>query len=68
MNKVREYKDRAEECLEMALRSKSPEVRAHYEQIATMWLKLAQTRLGNFDKQPALQQNGDTSDERAPVN
>jgi hypothetical protein len=47
MQKVEQYRRRAEECLEMA-RAAAPELQTHYQALAEMWERLAEERLAFF--------------------
>jgi hypothetical protein len=52
MQKVRELRQRAVECREMAATAKPSDVQAHYEEMARIWDKLAQERLAFFVTHP----------------
>jgi hypothetical protein len=45
MDKVQEFQRRATECRALAGQGGSAEIRAHYENLAAMWDKLAEERL-----------------------
>jgi hypothetical protein len=53
MDKVQEYRRRAQECFDLAGRAPNGELRGHYESLAKMWTKLAEERLAFFIE-PAL--------------
>ena len=56
MDKVTEYTRRADECLKHAKAAETLDVRTHYEELAEMWLKMAEDRLKYFaDKRPPPQ-------------
>jgi hypothetical protein len=44
MNKVRQFRQRAQECRELALKAATVELRGHYEDLARTWEKLAEER------------------------
>jgi hypothetical protein len=48
MKKVQQFRKRAAECRESANVAGTPELRAHYEQLALVWDKLAEERLTFF--------------------
>ena len=47
MDRVRQFRKRAKECRNAAAKA-APEIRAHYEEIAEVWEKLAEERLMYF--------------------
>jgi hypothetical protein len=52
MNKVRQFRKRAKECRDSAA-SAGPQIRAHYEEMAEVWDKLADQRVTFFDTEKA---------------
>jgi hypothetical protein len=48
MDKVREYRHRAQECREQAASSTTDEVRQIYNELADMWIRIAEKRLRFF--------------------
>lgn len=48
MNKVRQFRKRAKECRDSAAKA-VPQIRAHYEEMADVWEKLADQRVTFFD-------------------
>ncbi len=51
MKKVREYRQRAKECRELSAGA-NVELRAHYDEMARVWDKLAEERLTFFVEHP----------------
>ncbi len=45
MDKVQEFQRRAAECRSLGEQGSAAEIRAHYENLAAMWEKLAEERL-----------------------
>lgn len=52
MEKVRQLRRRATECREQAAKAPTPDLKAHYEELATVWDKLAEERLTFFVEHP----------------
>ena len=52
MDKVQEFRRRANECRGLAGKSTSAEIRKNYEDLATVWERLAEERLGFFIPAP----------------
>ncbi len=50
MDKVKQFRQRAGECRTMAVTAPTPEIRAHYLQLALVWDQLADERLAFFLK------------------
>jgi hypothetical protein len=48
MDKVKQYRRRAQECCELAAQVTVPDVRVNYEELAAMWDRLADERLTFF--------------------
>lgn len=48
MQKVQEYRKRAKECRDLALKGPTQELRDHYAALAEIWEKLAAERLDFF--------------------
>jgi hypothetical protein len=60
MKKVREFRWRAKECRQLGARASTSELRAHYEEMAEVWDKLAHERLTFFvDRCEADNDDGD---------
>jgi hypothetical protein len=65
MKKVREYRQRAQECRELAAKS-AGDLRMHYENMARVWDKLAQERLTFFVENPEQDTDGEVADAAEP--
>ena len=52
MQKVRDFRQRAKECRDLAARATSADLKTHYENMAHIWDKLAQERLTFFVEHP----------------
>jgi hypothetical protein len=52
MEKVRQLRRRAKECREQAAKAPTPDLKAHYEELASVWDKLAEERLTFFVQHP----------------
>jgi hypothetical protein len=63
MHKVRELRQRAFECREMAVKATAPDVKAHYEEMARIWDKLAQERLTFFVIHPEHDTDGELAED-----
>jgi hypothetical protein len=48
MDKVRELRRHAEECLKHAANATSADTKGHYEELARVWRKLADERMDFF--------------------
>ncbi len=55
MNKVQEFRRRAQECSDLAGKAPSPDLRSHYEGLARVWRKLAEERLAFFVENPEVE-------------
>jgi hypothetical protein len=58
VDKVREFRRRAQECLQLAQKATTPDVRGHYENLARTWDKLADERKHFFIDQPEEEEIG----------
>ena len=65
MQKVREYRHRAQECRQLGNKAVQPELRAHYERMADIWDKLAEERLAFFVDHPEEDADGEVADDGA---
>jgi hypothetical protein len=63
MEKVRQLRHRATQCREQAARAPTPDLKAHYEELAAVWDKLAEERLTFFVQHP----EADTENEVAEI-
>jgi hypothetical protein len=64
MKKVREFRRRAKECRTLASKA-TGDVRAHYEQMAETWDKLANERLTFFVEHPEEDTEGEVAEDVA---
>jgi hypothetical protein len=48
MQKVQEYRKRAKECRDLALKGPTQELRNHYTALSEIWDKLAEERMDYF--------------------
>ena len=64
VQKVREFRERANECRELAARS-SGDLKAHYEEMARIWDKLVQERLTFFVEHPEQDAEGEVAEDAA---
>ena len=48
MEKVQEYRKRAKECRDMALKGPTQDLRNHYTSLAEIWDRLAEERIEHF--------------------
>jgi hypothetical protein len=62
MKKVREYRQRANECRGLG-NSASGDLRAHYEDMARVWDKLAEERLTFFVESPEQDTEGEVAED-----
>ena len=61
MKKVREFRQRAKECRQAAAKASTPDVKAHYQNLAQVWDKLAQERLTFFVEHPDADNKGEAA-------
>ena len=59
MQKVREFRKRAKECRESAASATNADLKRHYEELATVWDKLAKERLDFFVEHPDADVHGE---------
>ena len=62
MKKVREYRQRAKECRALAGRA-AGDLKAHYENMANVWDKLAEERLTFFVENPEQDTQGEVAED-----
>ena len=58
MDKVREFRRRAQECMNLADKATVPDIRGHYENLARTWEKLADERKYFFIDDPDTEEDG----------
>jgi len=58
MNKVREFRRRAQECRLLAQEATAPDIKGHYENLARTWEKLADERKSFFVERAEISYEG----------
>jgi len=59
MKKVRHYRQRAKECRHLSSVASTSELKMHFQDMATIWDKLAQERLDFFVEHPESDVHGE---------
>lgn len=65
VQKVREFRQRAKECREFAAKASNADLKKHYEELATVWEKLAKERLAFFVEHPEADADGELAADKA---
>jgi hypothetical protein len=63
VHKVREFRQRAKECRALAGTATGADIKAHYENMAKIWDKLAQERLTFFVEHPEQDTEGELAED-----